>query len=89
MKRSGEPRRWCSLGFLALAGGMLFWGQTVLKTRLEGKTFIIYWTLCFLFAGLAIISSLVESMQVRREYRRQQRELIEKTLREIDRKSSK
>ena len=88
MNNEGVPRRWLSLAFLALAGGMLLWGQTLLKTRLSGETFIIYWTLCFLFAGLAIIFSLVESMKVRREYRRQQRELIEKTVREIERKSA-
>ena len=89
MENKSEPsRRWFGLVFLALAAGMLLWGQTLLESRLAGKTDIIYWTLCFLFAGLAIIFSLHESIQVRRQYRRQQRELIEKTVREIERKSA-
>lgn len=80
---SEPPRPWFGLMFLVLATGMLLWGLTVLESRLAGKTFIVYWTLCFLFAGLALILSLIEARKMRERYRRQERELMEKTLRDI------
>jgi hypothetical protein len=81
--------RGLALVFMALAGGMLLWGQTVLASRLAGRTFIIYWTLCFLFAGLALIFSVMEIFRLRRGLYRQQKDLLRKTLEEIDRESAR
>src|SRR6266542_5001303 len=40
-------RRWFGLLFLALAFGLLIWGQTVLRQKLHGISFLIYWSFCF------------------------------------------
>src|SRR5213593_3608536 len=39
-------RRWLGLFCLTMAGGMLIWGQTVLKPHLEGFGFLSYWAGC-------------------------------------------
>lgn len=83
--KNEPPRRWFGLLFIALAGGMVLWGLTLLKSRLEGKAFVVYWTLCFLFTGLAVVVSFLESLRLRRHYQRQQRELVEQTLQKIRR----
>ncbi|MEI7730958.1 MAG: hypothetical protein WCO56_15390 [Verrucomicrobiota bacterium] len=81
--KNEPPRRWFGLLFIALAGGMVLWGFTVLKSRLEGKSFIVYWALCFLFTGLAVIFSFFESLRLRKYYQREQRELIAQAIQEI------
>ncbi|MBI5383697.1 MAG: hypothetical protein HZA90_03320 [Verrucomicrobia bacterium] len=84
MADSAEARRrWFGLFFLALAAGMLIWGQTVLKPYLTGFLFLLYWALCFVLTGLAIITALLDMRATRRRIRREQRELIERTWRDI------
>jgi membrane protein implicated in regulation of membrane protease activity len=78
------PRRWYGLLCLVLGGAMLFWGQTVLSSRLTGKTFIIYWTLCFLVTGLALIISLWDSYRLRRQMRQKQQRLLQEMLQQVE-----
>lgn len=66
--------------FLALAFGMLVWGQTVLKSRLEGVAYLVYWTICFLLTFLAMFTALLDIMLVRRKSRRDRRDLLQKTI---------
>jgi len=73
-------RRWFGLLFLALSFGLLIWGQTVLKTRLEGAGFLLYWATCFLFTLLAIATALLDILLVRRQSRLERRELLKKAL---------
>src|SRR5262245_42319756 len=42
-------RRWLGAFCLAVAAGMLIWGQTILLPILQGVVFLIYWALCFVF----------------------------------------
>lgn len=73
-------RRWLGLFCLAIAGGMLIWGQTVLKPHLEGIGFLIYWAVCFLFTFGAIGIALVDMRAVRHRVRAEQEDLIKRTL---------
>ena len=75
-------RRWLGLLFLALAFGLLIWGQTFLRDRLQGVTFLAYWGTCFLFTLAAIITALLDVRATRRKAREEQDELIRRTLEE-------
>lgn len=77
-------RRWFGVFFLIVAGGMLIWGQTVLKSRLDGAGFIIYWLICFCFTGLAMLTALLDIRALRRRTRDQHRDLFRHTLEEIE-----
>ena len=80
-------RRWFGLLFLALAFGMLIWGQTVLRARLEQhpKLFVFYWAGCFLVTFAAIFTALLDMRVTRRRARQEQEKLIQRTLEDIDR----
>ncbi len=77
-------RRWFGVFFLTVAAGMLIWGQTILEPHLEGVMFLIYWFLCFLFTALAIATALLDVRALRRRTRREHRELLERTLEDVD-----
>jgi hypothetical protein len=46
--------------------------------------FIIYWGVCFIFAGLAMGAAVLDLGAVRREARQQQHDLLETTLLDIE-----
>ena len=77
-------RRWLGAFCLAVASGLLIWGQTVLKPILEGWPFILYWFLCFAFTFAAICIALLDARAVRQRTRREQQELIHRTLDEVE-----
>lgn len=77
-------RRWLGLMCLTLAAGMLIWGQTVLKPHLDGLGFLVYWGICFLLTFGAIFIALIDIIVMRRRTRREQRELLERTLEQVD-----
>ena len=81
-------RRWLGLFFLAVAFGMLIWGQTVLRTRLQGVTFLIYWACCFLFTLAAIITALLDVRATRKRAQNEHNELVRRTLEELEREDS-
>jgi hypothetical protein len=84
-------RRWFGLLFLALAFGMLIWGQTVLRPQLERrpKLFVLYWCGCFLLTGAAIAIALLDMRATRKRARREHEDLVQRTLAEIDKDSDK
>ena len=84
-------RRWFGLLFLALAFGMLIWGQTVLRPSLEQnlKLFIGYWCGCFLLTGAAIVTALIDMRATRKRARLEHDSLVQRTLDEIDREAGK
>jgi hypothetical protein len=82
-------RRWFGLFFLLVAGGMLLWGQTILKKHLEGMGFIIYWLVCLGFTGLAMVTALIDDRVLRRRTRDQHRDLIYRAIDEIEDKKDK
>jgi hypothetical protein len=82
-------RRWLGLFCLAVAAGMLIWGQTILKPHLEGVSFIIYWAFCFLFTIAAIFIALLDVRAVRRRSKEEHSDLIARTLQEIEEQADK
>jgi hypothetical protein len=76
-------RRWFGLFFLVVAGGMLIWGQTVLKPGLKGLSFLLYWFVCFVMTSLAIVTAILDLRATRRRTRQEQRDLLERTWRDI------
>ena len=76
-------RRWLGAFCLAVAAGMLIWGQTVLLPHLRGVGFLIYWGICFLFTIGAIFIALLDVRAVRRRVRNEQAELLEQTMDDI------
>jgi len=77
-------RRWLGAFCLAMAFGMLVWGETVLKPFLKGILFLIFWFVCFLFTCSAIVFALLDVRAVRRRIEAEQRELIERTIQQIE-----
>lgn len=82
-------RRWVGLFCLALAFGMLVWGQTVLKDRLEGMSYLLFWGLCFGFTIAAVIVALIDMRTLRRRTREEHRHLLERTLEQVEKDSEK
>jgi membrane protein implicated in regulation of membrane protease activity len=76
-------RRWFGSLFLILAIGMLIWGQTVLKPRLEGLVFIAYWLACIAFTGLAVLIAMLDLLIVRQRGRKEQRELLDRAWKKV------
>ena len=84
MDSADALRRWLGLFCLTVAAGMLIWGQTLLKPLLQGWFFIFYWGVCFVFTFGAIIIALLDIRALRRRTRREQQELLERTLSEVE-----
>jgi hypothetical protein len=78
-------RRWWGLFCLTLAAGLVVWGQTVLRDRLVGWGFILYWVICLAFTTLAVLIALLDVQAVRRRLRRQHLDLVERTMHDVDR----
>ena len=68
---------------------MLVWGQTVLRVRLEQRPrlFVLYWSACFLLTFAAIVTALLDVRATRKRARKEQQNLIERTIEDIDRES--
>jgi hypothetical protein len=84
MDSADAMRRWLGLFCLTVSAGMLIWGQTILKPILEGWLYITYWTFCFIFTFGAILIALLDIRALRRRTQREQRELLERTLAEVE-----
>lgn len=57
----------------------------MLKKQLQRETFVYYWLACIGFVALTMIVALLDFRAVRLKSRAEQKELIEKTLREMGR----
>lgn len=85
MLSSGNTlRRKLGISFLVLAGSMLFWGMTALKSHLAGRAFLYYWLVCFLMTELAIVTAFLDYWAIRRESRKEHRTLINSTLNNLE-----
>jgi len=80
-------RRWFGGIFLTAALLMLVCGQTILQGRLTRVPFLIYWLVCFILTGLAAIIALRDLRALSRRTREQHRDLLETTLKEIEREA--
>ncbi|MFO1488263.1 MAG: hypothetical protein U1F65_07285 [Verrucomicrobiota bacterium] len=79
-------RRTLGVFFLAAAVIMLVLGETALGGYLSShpREFLLFWLVCFLFVGLALLTAVLDMMAVRRRLRGEQRELVENTLHQIE-----
>jgi hypothetical protein len=77
-------RRWIGALCLASALVMLVCGQTFLEDRLSKNMFLLYWLLCFVFLGLAMIVAVRDLRCVSLQARQEQRKLLADTLKEIE-----
>jgi len=88
MDSADALRRWLGLFCLTVAAGMLIWGQTLLKPYLQGVGFLIYWAFCFFFTFGAIVIALLDVRAMRRRTRREQQELIQRALEDVEKERS-
>jgi hypothetical protein len=77
-------RRWFGALVLLAALGMLVAGVTVLAGKLGNLAFFAYWLVCLGLTGLAILIAFLDARALRYRIRRQQRDLFEATLKEIE-----
>src|ERR1700722_679659 len=78
-------RRWLGGVFLAVSASMLILGMTVFEDRLRPQTFLYYWLICMLVTALTLVIALLDFRAVRLRSRREQAELLDRTLEEIER----
>lgn len=80
-------RRW--IGGLALAGAvaMLICGETLLSGRMAASLFVLYWLVCFILTGVAMIAAVRDLRSLVDRTRREQRDLLEDTLKDIQREA--
>ena len=77
-------RRWLGMFCLAVAAGLLIWGQTVFAPYLKGVAFMLYWAICLLFTLGAIVIALIDIRALRRRTSQERRVLLEKALAEFE-----
>jgi hypothetical protein len=77
------------IGGLALiaALAMLVVGETAFKGHLKEISFLVYWLVCFVFTGIAIVAAFLDARALQQRTRREQRDLFEATLRQIEKEA--
>lgn len=79
------PHRKRGMVFLAVAVLMLVLGETLLRRSLSNVSFVLYWLICLVCTALAILFAFLDVTGIQRQAREEQRELLEKTIRQIAR----
>ena len=81
-------RRRC-LGALMLLAAviMLAAGETILKPKLHDVAFLVYWLVCLVLTGAAILVAYVDARVQQRRGKREARELLESTLNQIEKEA--
>lgn len=69
---------------LAIALVMLILGQTVLQTRLSGIAFLLYWLVCIVLTGVAIVIAFLDVRALQNRTRQEQEQLFASTLRRVE-----
>ena len=77
-------RRWFGGVVLFGAVTMLVCGPTVPQGRLSRVSFVLYWLICFVLTGLAMVTAFRDLRALQQRTRQQQRELLETTLKQIE-----
>ena len=80
-------KRWVGGVVLFLALAMLTCGETFLKGMLSPKTFLLYWLVCLVLTGTAIVIALEDLRTQRDRARTERRALLESTLKDIQEKA--
>ena len=81
-----KRRRRLGVFFLLAALGMLVAGETLFRDHFSKLGFVVYWLACFAFTFLAMIVAWFDALAIRQNSRAEQREFLEETFREIERK---
>jgi protein-S-isoprenylcysteine O-methyltransferase Ste14 len=76
-------RRWFGALLVAVALAMLIAGQTMLSERLDPAEFIVYWLVCLVLTGLAIVVAFRDLRAIQRQNLQEQRHLFHATLEQI------
>lgn len=76
-------RRWIGALVLAVALAMLVGGETVLKGRLVERQSMLYWLVCLVLTGMAILVAFRDLRALQRRHLEEQRALFQATLKEI------
>lgn len=76
-------RRILGGAILAAALIMLVIGLTVLWGRLSNFAFLMYWLVCMVLTGLAMVVAILDARALRERTRREERALLETTLKDI------
>ena len=84
LTRADVRRRSIGLFFLLLSVVLVIWGQTLLKPYLEKLSFVLYWLACIFCLLVAVAMALLDMWVMGRRNRRQQEELYQRTLMEIE-----
>jgi hypothetical protein len=77
-------RRWLGGVLIGTAIAMVIAGETVLKGRLGALAFAVYWTVCLLFTGAAVIAALADFRATVHRTIKEQRDLLDSTLKRIE-----
>src|SRR5580693_2793851 len=84
MGLSGEARRrWVGGICLMISAAMLGLGLTVLRNRMRPEVFVLYWIICMVMTGCTLLIALLDMRAIRMRSRREQTELVNQTLLEI------
>lgn len=76
-------RRWVGAVSLLGALALLVLGQTALESKLQGITFLLYWSLCLAATGVAVITALLDVRALQHRARAEQRNLLETALQDV------
>src|SRR5881394_37667 len=75
-------RRWMGAFCLAVASGMLIWGNTLLQPYLAGNWFLVYWLVFLVFTSGAIGIGLLDFFALRHSLKMEQKEMLSRVLAE-------
>jgi hypothetical protein len=67
---------------LAVASGMLIWGNTLLQPYLAGNWFLVYWLVFLVFTSGAIGIGLLDFFALRHSLKIEQKEMLARVLAE-------
>jgi hypothetical protein len=85
MTDEGTARlRWLGVVVLGIALLMLVAGLTLLQGQLGKVAFVVYWLVCLLLTGAAILVAFADIRATHSLLRKQERALLEEAMREIE-----
>ncbi len=84
---STAKRRWFGALVLFAALAMLVGGETLLKEQLKGLAFVVYWLICMVCTGLAIVAAFLDLRALQRRTRQEHRDLVQTTIQDIESKA--
>ena len=72
-------------GGIALLGALvlLIAGETILKPKLEGVGYILYWLACLVLTAVAIGAAFLDVRALRQDTRREHQNLLEDTFKDL------